>query len=94
MHGRDVSRTYAYPGKRDEMLSFYRRAATEAGWAFEANRTGTPDDVAGICFTKVLDGRWTQPTVDFRVGSGYGPEVGAYRVEPGSAVDGSAVHCY
>ncbi|MFF0296262.1 hypothetical protein ACFYS8_19935 [Kitasatospora sp. NPDC004615] len=89
-----ASHTYAHPGPRAEILSYYKKAASEAGWTLGENVTGTPEDVAGICLTKKIDGRSAQLTIDFKVRSGYQPEAGAYRVQVGSNLDGSPLHCY
>ncbi|MGW1726496.1 hypothetical protein ACWCQK_26625 [Streptomyces sp. NPDC002306] len=102
-----AERIYAFPGSRQEVVDFYRVAATADGWRLEHDPSGsnTPETTAGLCFTKGGDGEALMLTVSFtnarllKVRRGYeaGPEFDSgsgFEIEVGSETDGAKTGCF
>lgn len=88
-----ADRLYAYPGRSEDVISYYSRAAASAGWELDEGSA----TVNGVCWTRIEQGRHLLLDVELRPG-GFSPEpeVGtgiAYSVSVGSERDGGAEGC-
>ncbi|WP_243659489.1 hypothetical protein [Streptomyces sp. BK205] len=88
-----ADRLYAFPGRPEDVISFYTGAAASAGWKLEED-SATLD---GVCWTRIEQDRHLVLDVELRPG-GFSPEpeVGtgiAYTVSVGSERDGGAEGC-
>ncbi|AYC39579.1 hypothetical protein DWG14_03819 [Streptomyces griseorubiginosus] len=89
-----AERLYAFPGRPEDVISFYTGAAASAGWELEEDSSATLD---GVCWTRIEQGRHLVLDVELRPG-GFSPEpeVGAgiaYSVSVGSERDGGVEGC-
>ncbi|WP_369147624.1 hypothetical protein [Streptomyces sp. R44] len=101
-----AERTYAFPGRRAEVIQYYRTAAARDGWRLEPQpeRPPVPEEIAGLCFTRGGDGEAMLLTVSFMTArelafEGYetGPEFASgsgFRIEAGSEADGARTGCW
>ena len=88
-----AERLYAFPGRPEDVISFYTGAAASAGWKLEEDSA----TVDGVCWTRIEQGRHLVLDVELRPG-GFSPEpeVGAgiaYSVSVGSERDGGVEGC-
>lgn len=102
-----AARVYAFPGSRQEVVDFYRTAAKADGWhpPPAPPGLGTPETVAGLCFTKGGDGDALLLTLQFtdarqlKIEHDYdaGPDFDSgsgFEIEVGSETDGAKTGCW
>ncbi|MET7733707.1 hypothetical protein ABZT02_20380 [Streptomyces sp. NPDC005402] len=95
-----ADRLYVFPGRPDDVITYYTRTAAAAGWKFEGDPApeAPPAAVEGACWTGTEQGRHLLLNVDLRPG-GFSPEpeVGtglAYSVSVGTERDGGKETCW
>lgn len=95
-----ADRLYAFPGKPDDVISYYTHAAAEAGWHFERHPdpTAPAGAVERACWTRNEQDRHLLLEVDLHP-KGFAPEPEvatglAYSVSVGSDRDGAKESCW